>query len=44
MLMLGGVNSNGQGASRAECKVSNQKLEAVIEYGYRYLLACREEK
>ena len=27
-----------------KCKVSNQKLEAVIEYGYRYLLACREEK
>ena len=27
-----------------KCKVSNQKGEAVIEYGYRYLLACLEEK
>ena len=27
-----------------KCKVSNQKGEAVIEYGYRYLLACRGEK
>lgn len=26
-----------------KCKVSNQKGEAVIEYGYRYLLACREQ-
>jgi len=25
-----------------KCKVSNQKGEAVLEYGYRYLLACRE--
>ena len=27
-----------------KCKVSNQKGEAVIEYGYRYLLACRGKK
>ena len=27
-----------------KCKVSNQKGEAVMEYGYRYLLACRGEK
>ncbi len=26
-----------------KCKVSNQKKAAVIEYGYRYLLACREQ-
>ncbi len=27
-----------------KCKVSNQKGEAVIEYGYRYLLSCRWKK
>lgn len=26
-----------------KCKVSNQNGEAVIEYGYRYLLACQKK-
>ena len=29
------------GFAAIRCKVTNQKGEPVIEYGYRYLLACR---
>jgi len=29
------------GFAALRCKVTNQKEEPVIEYGYRYLLACR---
>jgi len=29
------------GFASIRCKVTNQKKEPVIEYGYRYLLACR---
>lgn len=29
------------GFARIRCKVNNQRGEPVIEYGYRYLVACR---
>lgn len=31
----------GLGFARIRCKVTNQNEEPVIEYGYRYMLACR---
>ena len=31
-----------QGFAGIKCKVINQKGEAVVEYGYRYLVACRD--
>jgi acyl dehydratase len=31
----------GLGFAGIKCKVTNQKGEPVIEYGYRYLVACR---
>ena len=33
-----------RGLASIKCKVVNQNREAVIAYGYRYLLACRGEK
>lgn len=30
-----------RGFGRIRCKVSNQKGEPVIEYGYQYLISCR---
>jgi acyl dehydratase len=30
-----------RGYATLKCKVSNQRSEPVIEYGYRYLVACR---
>ncbi|MDM8556330.1 MaoC/PaaZ C-terminal domain-containing protein [Desulfococcaceae bacterium HSG7] len=33
-----------RGLASIKCKVVNQNGEAVIAYGYRYLLACRGEK
>ena len=30
------------GFAAIKCKVTNQNGEPVIEYGYRYMLACRE--
>lgn len=30
-----------RGFASIKCKVSNQRNEPVIEYGYRYLLACK---
>jgi acyl dehydratase len=30
-----------RGFASIKCKVSNQSNEPIIEYGYRYLLACR---
>ncbi len=30
-----------RGFASIKCKVSNQKEESVITYGYRYLLACK---
>jgi len=35
-------SKRGIGFAGIRCKVSNQKGEPVIEYGYRYLLACRD--
>jgi acyl dehydratase len=32
-----------RGFAAIRCRVANQKGEAVIEYGYRYMLACRSE-
>jgi acyl dehydratase len=32
----------GFGFAGIRCKVTNQKGEPVIEYGYRYMLACRD--
>ncbi|MDQ1336378.1 MAG: hypothetical protein QG552_3328 [Thermodesulfobacteriota bacterium] len=32
----------GMGFAGIKCKVTNQKGEPVIEYGYRYMLACRD--
>jgi len=29
------------GFAAIKCRVSNQKGEPIIEYGYRYMLACR---
>ncbi len=31
-----------RGIAGIRCAVSNQKGEAVIDYGYRYLVACRD--
>ncbi len=31
-----------RGLAGIRCKVSNQKGEPVAEYGYRYLVACRD--
>lgn len=31
-----------RGFAAIRCKVTNQRREPVIEYGYRYLLACRD--
>jgi len=31
-----------QGFAAIKCKVINQKGDAVVEYGYRYLVACRD--
>ena len=31
-----------RGFAAIKCKVTNQKGEEVIEYGYRYLVACRD--
>lgn len=30
-----------RGVASLRCKVTNQRQEAVIEYGYRYLIACK---
>ena len=30
-----------RGFASIKCKVTNQKKEIVIEYGYRYLIACQ---
>jgi acyl dehydratase len=32
----------GRGFASIKCKVSNQRNEPVIEYGYRYLIACQD--
>jgi acyl dehydratase len=32
------------GFAAIRCKVTNQQAELVIEYGYRYLVACRSSK
>lgn len=32
----------GQGLATVRCRVTNQRGEAVIDYGYRYLLACKD--
>jgi acyl dehydratase len=32
----------GLGFAAIRCKVANQNEEPIIEYGYRYMLACRE--
>jgi len=31
-----------RGFASIKCKVNNQKNEPIIEYGYRYLLACKD--
>lgn len=31
-----------RGLAGIRCKVSNQRGEPVVEYGYRYLVACRD--
>ena len=31
----------GFGFARIRCKVTNQRGEPVVEYGYRYMVACR---
>lgn len=31
-----------RGFAAIKCKVINQKGESVVEYGYRYLMACRD--
>ena len=30
-----------RGFASIKCKVTNQRKEPVIEYGYRYLIACK---
>ena len=30
-----------RGLAAVRCKVTNQKKEPIVEYGYRYLVACR---
>lgn len=32
-----------RGFARIRCKVSNQRGEPVVEYGYQYLIACRSQ-
>jgi acyl dehydratase len=32
----------GQGLAAIKCRVTNQHGDSIIEYGYRYLLACRD--
>lgn len=32
----------GLGFAAIRCKVTNQNEEPIIEYGYRYMLACRD--
>jgi acyl dehydratase len=34
-------NRPNSGSAVIRCKVTNQKDEPVVEYGYRYLVACR---
>ena len=31
-----------RGFASIKCKVTNQRNEPIIEYGYRYLLACKD--
>jgi acyl dehydratase len=31
-----------RGFASIKCQVTNQRREPVIEYGYRYLIACRD--
>jgi hypothetical protein len=33
-----------RGYASIKCKVTNQRKEPIIEYGYRYLLACKKSK
>ena len=33
-----------QGFAGIMCKVTNQRSEPIMEYGYRYLLACRDSE
>jgi acyl dehydratase len=35
-------NKPDRGFASIKCKVTNQRKEPVIEYGYRYLIACRD--
>lgn len=35
------VSKPDRGFAAIRCKVTNQRGEPVVEYGYRYLLACR---
>ncbi len=30
------------GFAGIKCKVTNQNIEPVIEYGYRYIIACKD--
>jgi acyl dehydratase len=34
-------SKSDRGFASIRCKVSNQREEPIIEYGYRYLLACK---
>ncbi len=34
------VSKPDRGFAAIRCKVINQKKEPIVEYGYRYLLAC----
>lgn len=36
------VSKPDRGFAAIKCKVTNQKKEPIVEYGYRYLLACRD--
>jgi acyl dehydratase len=31
-----------KGTASLKCKVSNQKGDPVVEYGYKYMVACRD--
>ena len=33
----------GQGLASIKCRVTNQHDDPVVEYGYRYLIRCRED-
>jgi acyl dehydratase len=33
-----------RGFAAIRCRVTNQKGEAVVEYGYRYMIACRSRE